>query len=46
VTVAYSAVVSVVVLKLISLFTPLRANEEEESRGLDLSLHNERGYNL
>jgi ammonium transporter, Amt family len=46
ITVGYSALVSFVVLKLISFVTPLRANEEEEAQGLDLSLHNERGYSL
>ena len=46
VTVAYSALISFVVLKAISFVTPLRANEEEESQGLDLALHNERGYSL
>ena len=46
VTIGYSAVVSFVVLKLISFVTPLRANDEEEAQGLDLALHNERGYSL
>jgi len=46
VTIAYSALVSFVVLKVISFVTPLRASDEEESQGLDLALHNERGYSL
>ena len=46
VTIGYSAIVSFVVLKLISFVTPLRANDEEEAQGLDLALHNERGYSL
>ena len=46
VTIGYSALVSFVVLKLISFVTPLRANDEEEAQGLDLALHNERGYSL
>jgi ammonium transporter, Amt family len=45
-TVIYSALVSVIVLKLIALVTPLRASDDEESEGLDLALHNERGYSL
>ena len=46
VTVLYSGLVTFVVLKAISFITPLRATEEEESQGLDLALHNERGYIL
>ena len=46
VTIAYSAIVSFVVLKLISFVTPLRVSDEEEAQGLDLASHNERGYSL
>ena len=46
VTIGYSALVSFVVLKVISFVTPLRASDEEEAQGLDLALHNERGYSL
>jgi len=46
VTIVYSGVVTLLVLKAIALFTPLRASEDEESEGLDLALHNERGYSL
>ena len=46
ITVLYSGAVTFVVLKAISLFMPLRATEDEESQGLDLALHNERGYIL
>jgi ammonium transporter, Amt family len=41
---AYSAVMTFGVLKLINLITPLRASEEEELEGLDLSMHGEQGY--
>lgn len=41
---AYSAVVSFVILKLISLVMPVRASEEEEEDGLDYSLHGETAY--
>jgi len=41
---AYSGVVSFVLLKVISLVTPLRATEQEESAGLDISLHGEEAY--
>ncbi|MCF7201436.1 ammonium transporter [Pseudomonas oligotrophica] len=45
-TVVYTAIVTFVILKVIDLVMGLRVNEEQESVGLDLSLHNERGYNL
>jgi ammonium transporter, Amt family len=45
-TVGLSALVSFLALKLIALITPIRVNDEEESVGLDISLHNERGYSL
>jgi Amt family ammonium transporter len=45
VTFVYSGVVSFVVLKLIDATLGLRVTAEEESDGLDLSLHDERGYN-
>lgn len=34
-----------IILKFISLFTPLRVSEEEELMGLDLSFHEEPAYN-
>ncbi|MBK4989522.1 MULTISPECIES: ammonium transporter [Pseudomonas] len=45
-TVAYTAIVTYVILKVLDLVMGLRVNEEEESVGLDLAQHNERGYNL
>jgi Amt family ammonium transporter len=45
VTFVYSGVVSFAVLKLIDATLGLRVTAEEESDGLDLSLHDERGYN-
>jgi Amt family ammonium transporter len=45
-TIAYTAVVTWLLLKLIGLVFKLRVDEEEEAIGLDLSLHDERGYNL
>ncbi|MDP3846898.1 MAG: ammonium transporter [Pseudomonas sp.] len=45
-TVLYTAIVTYVILKLIDLVMGLRVTEEEETVGLDLALHNERGYNL
>ena len=40
----YSGVVSFIILKVISLFTPLRASEQQETQGLDISLHGEEAY--
>ncbi|MBC3466999.1 ammonium transporter [Pseudomonas sp. RW10S2] len=45
-TVAYTAIVTYVILKVLDVVMGLRVNEEEESVGLDLAQHNERGYNL
>jgi Amt family ammonium transporter len=43
---AYSAIMTFVILKIISLFVPLRVTEEEEAMGLDLSQHAEPAYSL
>lgn len=42
----YTAVATFVILKLISLVVKLRTDKEEESTGLDISLHGETAYNL
>jgi ammonium transporter, Amt family len=42
--IAYSGVVSFVLLKLISLVLPLRATESDEATGLDISAHGEEAY--
>jgi len=42
----YTAVATLVILKLVNLFTPLRVSDEEENAGLDIVLHNESGYDL
>jgi len=44
-TVLWSGVLSFVILKLIDVTIGLRVTAEEESQGLDLSLHGEQGYN-
>ncbi|MBA3581310.1 MAG: ammonium transporter [Gammaproteobacteria bacterium] len=46
VTVAWTAIVSLIILKLIDWTIGLRVTEEAETVGLDLSEHNERGYIL
>ena len=45
-TLVYTAVVTFVLLKLVGVISPLRADEAMEVDGLDLTDHDERGYNL
>jgi Amt family ammonium transporter len=45
-TVVYSAVLSYVIFKGIDVTMGLRVDEEQEQVGLDIALHEERGYNL
>lgn len=42
----WTAVASWIILKLIGSFTSLRVSEEEEYEGLDVTEHEERGYDL
>ena len=42
----YTAIVTFVLLKVIDVVIGLRVNEEEETEGLDINQHNERGYDL
>ena len=46
VTLVVSSVGSFVLLKIIDMVIGLRATSEQETEGLDLALHDERGYNL
>jgi Amt family ammonium transporter len=46
VTIVWSGTVSLVSLKIIDVIIGLRASKEEEVQGLDLSHHEEAGYNL
>jgi len=46
ITIVYSGVLTFVLLKLVGIVVPLRANADDETEGLDLVLHNERGYNF
>ncbi|MBU0499176.1 MAG: ammonium transporter [Gammaproteobacteria bacterium] len=45
-TLIYTAIVSFVLLKIVDYIVGLRVTEEQETEGLDLSLHDERGYIL
>ena len=42
----WCGVVSFILFKVIDVVIGLRVNEEEETEGLDLTQHDERGYNL
>ena len=46
VTIVWSGVLSFIILKIVDATVGLRVEEDEERMGLDLSQHNERGYNL
>ncbi|MEW6201197.1 MAG: ammonium transporter [bacterium] len=46
VTIGYSFAVTFVLLKVLDLVMGLRVKPEEEEEGLDLSQHNEMGYNI
>ena len=45
-TIAYSVVVTFIILKIVDLLIGLRVSEEEEIQGLDLTQHSEIGYSL
>jgi Amt family ammonium transporter len=45
-TLVYTAVVTWIILKIIDLLVGLRVDEEQETIGLDISEHEERGYDL
>lgn len=45
-TIAWCGIVTFVLLKLVDMFVGLRVDEDEETQGLDLALHNERGYDI
>jgi Amt family ammonium transporter len=45
-TIAYSMIVTFIILKVINAVVGLRVGEEEEVKGLDLTEHSEAGYTL
>ena len=45
-TVGWTAVVTFAILKLVAVFVGLRVDEDEETEGLDLVSHEEKGYNM
>jgi Amt family ammonium transporter len=42
----FTAVVTVVLVKLVAAITPLRVDLETETNGLDISVHGERAYDM
>jgi len=45
-TFVYTGVMTFIILKLVDMMVGLRIDSDEENQGLDLVLHDERGYNL
>ena len=45
-TIVYCGIVSLILLKVLDAVIGLRVTDEQEEMGLDLSLHDEQGYNL
>ena len=45
-TLVYTAILSYVILKIVDVVVGLRVTDEQETEGLDIALHDERGYNL
>jgi len=45
-TLVYTAVLTFIILKVIDMIIGLRVSHEDETQGLDISLHEERGYLL
>lgn len=45
-TLSYTTIISFIILKVIDLIMGLRVDEEQETQGLDMALHDERGYIL
>jgi Amt family ammonium transporter len=45
-TFVYTGIATFILLKLVDKLLVLRIDEEDETSGLDLTEHNERGYDL
>lgn len=46
ITVVYCALVTFIILKVLDAVMGLRVTQDQETEGLDIALHDERGYNL
>ena len=40
----FTIIITITLVKLVSVITPIRVSEEDEHTGLDLSTHGERAY--
>ncbi len=45
-TMAFAFIMTLIILKVVDAIVGLRVSEEEEMKGLDISLHNETGYSF
>ena len=45
-TAAWAIIASICIIWIVRLITPMRVSEEDETEGLDITSHGERGYNL
>lgn len=45
-TIAYTLVATIIILLVVKIVMGLRVSEDQETEGLDISLHDEKGYNL
>ena len=45
-TIVYCGVLSYIILKVVDVVVGLRVSQDEETQGLDISLHNEQGYSM
>ena len=45
-TALYTGVLTLVILKIVTAVTGMRVTEEEEATGLDIVMHDERGYDM
>ena len=45
-TAVYTGVLTFIILKIVTVVTGMRVSEEEERTGLDIVLHDERGYDM
>jgi Amt family ammonium transporter len=45
-TAVYTGVLTYIILKIVTVVTGMRVSEEEERTGLDIVLHDERGYDM
>ncbi len=43
---AWAVVGSVIIIWIVRVITPLRVSDDDETEGLDVTIHGERGYNF